>query len=145
MKSATYLGFDYGSKRIGIAVGNTVSLSATALDTIRVKNDQPDWDHISRLIAEWQPDALIVGWPIQMDNSDNPVTPRARRFGNQLHGRYNLPVHHVDERLSTHVALSEIREAGYNNQRSRGLVDSYAAREILQTFLNGLTGNDKED
>jgi len=145
MKSATYLGFDYGSKRIGIAVGNTVSVSATALDTIRVKNDQPDWDHISRLIAEWQPDALIVGWPIQMDNSDNPVTPRARRFGNQLHGRYNLPVHHVDERLSTHVALSEIREAGYNNQRSRGLVDSYAAREILQTFLNGLVGNDKKD
>ena len=145
MKSATYLGFDYGSKRIGIAVGNTVSVSATALDTIRVKNDQPDWDHISRIIAEWQPDALIVGWPIQMDNSDNPVTPRARRFGNQLHGRYSLPVHHVDERLSTHMALSEIREAGYNSQRSRGLVDSYAAREILQTFLNGLVGNDKKD
>jgi putative Holliday junction resolvase len=99
MKSATYLGFDYGTKRIGIAVGNTVSGSATALDTIMVRNDQPDWDHITRLIAEWQPDSLIVGWPIQMDNSDNPVTPRARRFGNQLHGRYNLPVHHVDERL----------------------------------------------
>ncbi len=145
MSSATYLGFDYGTKRIGIAVGNTVSVSATALDTIQVRKDQPDWDHISRLIAEWQPDALIVGWPIQMDNTDNPVTPRARRFGNQLQGRYNLPVHHVDERLSSHMALSEIREAGYNSQRSRGLVDSYAAREILQTFLNGLVGNDKKD
>jgi putative Holliday junction resolvase len=145
MKSATYLSFDYGTKRIGVAVGNTVSVSATALDTITVKNEQPDWTHISKLIEEWQPDALIVGKPIQMDESDNPVTPKARRFGNRLHGRYQIPVHHVDERLSSHMALSEIREAGYNHRRSRGLVDSYAAREILQTFLNGLPRNDKED
>ena len=145
MKSATYLGFDYGTRRIGIAVGNTVSGSASALDTILVKNDQPDWKHITRLIEEWQPDALIVGWPIQMDKSDNPVTPKARRFGNRLHGRYHIPVHHIDERLSSYMALSEISEAGYNGRRSKGLVDSYAAREILQTFLNGLTGNDKED
>lgn len=145
MKAATYLGFDYGTRRIGIAVGNTVSGSATALDTIRVKNGQPDWEHITRLVTEWQPDALIVGWPIQMDESDNPVTPKARRFGNQLNGRYQLPVYHIDERLSTYMALSEIREAGYNGRRSCDLVDSYAAREILQTFLNGLAGNDKED
>jgi len=145
MKPATYLGFDYGTRRIGIAVGNTVSGSASALDTILVKNEQPDWQHISRLIEEWQPDALIVGWPIQMDESDNPVTPKARRFGNRLHGRYHIPVHHIDERLSSYMALSEISEAGYNGRRSKGLVDSYAAREILQTFLNGLTGNDKED
>ena len=145
MKAETYLGFDYGTKRIGVAVGNNVSASASALDTILVRNEQPDWQHISRLIDEWQPDALIVGWPIQMDETDNPVTAKARRFGNRLHGRYRLPVHHNDERLSSHMALSEIREAGYNARRSRGLVDSYAAREILQTFLNGLAGNDKED
>ena len=145
MKPETYLGFDYGTRRIGVAVGNSVSASASALDTIRVKNEQPDWQHITRLIEEWQPDALIVGWPIQMNKSDNPVTAKARRFGNRLHGRYRLPVHHIDERLSSHMALSEIREAGYNDRRSRGLVDSYAAREILQTFLNGLAGNDKED
>lgn len=145
MKPETYLGFDYGTRRIGVAVGNSVSASASPLDTINVKNEQPDWQHITRLIEEWQPDALIVGWPIQMDESDNPVTAKARRFGNRLHGRYRLTVHHIDERLSSHMALSEIREAGYNGRRSRGLVDSYAAREILQTFLNGLTGNDKED
>lgn len=145
MKPKTYLGFDYGTRRIGVAVGNSVSASASPLDTINVKNEQPDWQHITRLIEEWQPDALIVGWPIQMDESDNPVTAKARRFGNRLHGRYRLTVHHIDERLSSHMALSEIREAGYNGRRSRGLVDSYAAREILQTFLNGLAGNDKED
>ena len=145
MKPETYLGFDYGTRRIGVAVGNSVSASASPLDTINVKNEQPDWQHITRLIEEWQPDALIVGWPIQMDESDNPVTAKARRFGNRLHGRYRLTVHHIDERLSSHMALSEIREAGYNDRRSKGLVDSYAAREILQTFLNGLAGNDKED
>ena len=145
MKPETYLGFDYGTRRIGVAVGNSVSASASPLDTINVKNEQPDWQHITRLIEEWQPDALIVGWPIQMDESDNPVTAKARRFGNRLHGRYRLTVHHIDERLSSHMALSEIHEAGYNGRRSRGLVDSYAAREILQTFLNGLAGNDKED
>lgn len=145
MKPETYLGFDYGTRRIGVAVGNSVSASASPLDTINVKNEQPDWQHITRLIEKWQPDALIVGWPIQMDESDNPVTAKARRFGNRLHGRYRLTVHHIDERLSSHMALSEIREAGYNGRRSRGLVDSYAAREILQTFLNGLAGNDKED
>ena len=145
MKPATYLGFDYGTRRIGIAVGNTVSGRAFALDPILAKNEQPDWQHITRLIEEWQPDALIVGWPIQMDESDNPVTTKARRFGNRLNGRYHIPVHHIDERLSSYMALSEISEAGYNGRRSKGLVDSYAAREILQTFLNGLTGNDKED
>ena len=143
MSSKTYLGFDYGSKRIGVAVGNTVSASATALDTVRIVNGQPDWEHISRLISEWQPDALVVGWPIQMDGSANPITAEARRFGNRLHGRYHLEVHHVDERLSSQMALSEIREAGYN-RRSMELVDSYAAREILQTFINGQEGNDEQ-
>ena len=95
MKPETYLGFDYGTRRIGVAVGNSVSASASPLDTINVKNEQPDWQHITRLIEEWQPDALIVGWPIQMDESDNPVTAKARRFGNRLHGRYRLTVHHI--------------------------------------------------
>lgn len=142
MNSKTFLGFDYGSKRIGVAVGNTVSGSATALDTVRVINGKPDWDHISRLIREWQPDALVVGLPIQMDGTDNPISADARRFCNRLNGRYHLDVHQVDERLSSQMALSEIRDAGYN-RRSKELVDSYAAREILQTFINGQTGNDE--
>ena len=142
MTSHTYLGFDYGAKRIGVAVGNTVSGSASALDTVKVTSNKTDWEHISRLLAEWQPDALIVGLPIKMDRTDNPITADAKRFANRLHGRYHLPVHLVDERLTSHMALSEIRDAGYN-RRSRDLVDSYAAREILQTFLNGLDGNDE--
>ena len=142
MKSHTYLGFDYGAKRIGVAVGNTVSASASALDTVKVTSNKTDWEHISRLLAEWQPDALIVGLPIKMDRTDNPITADAKRFANRLHGRYHLPVHLIDERLTSHMALSEIRDAGYN-RRSKDLVDSYAAREILQTFLNGLDGNDE--
>jgi putative Holliday junction resolvase len=142
MKPHTYLGFDYGAKRIGVAVGNTVSGSASALDTVKVTSNKTDWEHISRLLADWQPDALVVGLPIKMDRTDNPITADAKRFANRLHGRYHLPVHLVDERLTSHMALSEIREAGYN-RRSKDLVDSYAAREILQTFLNGLDGNDE--
>ena len=134
--TATYLAFDYGTQRIGVAVGNTVTGTASALDTVSVRNGQPDWPHITRLIKDWQPDALIVGKPLNMDDSENEITPLARRFGNQLHGRYHLPVHHVDERLTSRAALSEMREAGYNPARSRQEIDSYAARQILLGYLN---------
>ena len=132
----TYLAFDYGTRRIGVAVGNTVSGTATPLDTILVRNGRPDWTHITRLIEEWQPDALVVGMPLNMDDSENEITPLARRFGNQLQGRYHLPVHHVDERLTSRAALSEMEAAGYTLARSRQEVDSHAAREILLDFLN---------
>ncbi len=136
MKPATFLAFDYGRKRIGVAVGNSVSRTSTAIDTIRVRNLQPDWQHISRLIEQWQPDALVVGVPLNMDGSENDVTPEARRFANRLHGRYGLPVHHVDERLTTKAALSDLRQAGYNTKDVSQQVDSHAARHILQSFLN---------
>ena len=73
---------------------------------------------------------------IYMDGSENDVTPEARRFGNRLHGRYGLPVHHVDERLTTKAALSDLRQAGYNTKDVSQQVDSHAARHILQSFLN---------
>lgn len=136
MRPATFLGFDYGRKRIGVAVGNSVSRSSTAIDTVRVINSRPDWQHIGKLIEQWQPDALVVGLPLNMDGSENEITPEARRFGNRLHGRYGLPVHRVDERLTTKAALSELRQAGYNKQRSMQQVDSHAARHILQSFLD---------
>ena len=136
MTSATYLACDYGTRRIGVAVGNTVSCSANPLDTIAVRNGQPDWDHITKLLGEWQPDALIVGEPFNMDDSDNEITLQARRFGNRLNGRYHLPVHLVDERLTSRAALSGMREAGYTATRSREEIDSHAACEILLDFLN---------
>ena len=136
MTPETYLAFDFGTRRIGVAVGNSVSCSANPLDTVAVRNNQPDWQHISRLIEEWQPNALIVGEPFNMDDSDNEITLLARRFGNRLNGRYKLPVHLVDERLTSRAALSDMRKEGYTAARSREEVDSRAARGILLGFLN---------
>ena len=93
----TYLGFDFGYKKIGVAVGQTITSSASPLQTIRSINQSPDWQIISQLINEWRPTGLVVGISRQMDGSDNPVTPRIIKFCHQLEGRYQLPVYKQDE------------------------------------------------
>ncbi len=128
------LGFDYGKKRIGVAVGQTLTRTATPLTTITVHNGRPDWETITRLLAEWKPLALVVGHPCNMDGSEHELTKAARRFGNQLAGRYNLPVHSVDERLTSFEAEMELRSEG---RRGKQAIDPVAARLILQTWLDG--------
>jgi len=140
MVSTNLLGFDYGEKTIGVAVGNTNTGQAHPLTTVRVIRGQPDWDAITRLIEEWAPTALVVGLPISMDGSDNPVTPKARKFGNRLNGRYNLPVHMVDERLSTRDARTELYKAGVVEKRHKPVLDKLAAQSILQTYLSEQVG-----
>ncbi len=132
----TYLGFDYGEKHTGVAVGRTPTGLAQALTTVAVHRNRPDWDHISRLIAEWRPDALVVGLPLNMNDSDNDMTRAARRFGNRLQDRYNLPVHMVDERLTSRVATEILVEAGVPYRRRKARLDKLAAQTILQAFLN---------
>jgi putative Holliday junction resolvase len=136
--NSTYLAFDFGTKRIGVAVGRSRSGHADALETVAVRHGQPDWRHIGRLVEEWQPDALVVGLPLNMDDTENEITPLARRFGNQLHGRYNLTVHMVDERLTTRAAYDDMVAAGLREHRRRETADRFAARHILQTFLNDM-------
>lgn len=130
---AVLLGFDYGIKRIGVAVGQTLTSTASALTTIPVHNFRPDWETISRLFAQWKPTAVVVGLPRNMDGSEHELTARARRFGNQLAGRYNLPVHFVDERLTSVEAEQQLRAAG---RRGKQDIDPEAARLILQTWLD---------
>lgn len=127
------LGFDYGTKRIGVAVGQQLTGTATALITIPVHNFRPDWEAITRLFGEWKPAAVVVGLPRNMDDSEHELTARARRFGNQLSGRYNLPVHFVDERLTSFEAEQQLRAAG---RRGKQDIDPEAARLILQTWLD---------
>lgn len=129
----TYLGFDFGTKRIGVAVGQELTCTATALVTLTTVNDKPDWESITRLIAEWRPDAMVVGLPLNMDGTETEITPRARRFANQLNGRYGLLVHLMDERLSTIEAQHLLAQQG----RSRRNMDSdkLAAQLILQSWL----------
>lgn len=134
--SHSLLGFDYGERYIGVAVGNTSTRLAQPLDTVVVRKQAPDWGHISRLIAEWQPQALIVGLPLNMDDSENPMTRAAKRFGDRLKGRYNLPVHMVDERLTSHAARQALLEAGVPPRRHKANLDKLAAQTILQAFLD---------
>lgn len=137
--AATFLGFDYGGKAIGVAVGSLHSREAQALATLRVAaSGEPDWAAINALVAEWNPAALVVGLPLNMDGSRNPMTRAARRFGNDLRTRYNLPVHMVDERLTTLSAKRDLYDAGIPGRQHKRHLDRLAAREILQSYLNGL-------
>ncbi len=131
-KPRVLLGFDFGSKRIGIAVGQELTGSANALETLHSRDGGPDWVGISRLIEEWQPDALVVGLPLNRDGSEHETTHLARRFGNRLAGRYNLPVFTIDERLSSVEAERILGERGHFNKEE---VDKLAAQIILESWL----------
>ncbi|HEY5682337.1 MAG TPA: Holliday junction resolvase RuvX [Sulfuricaulis sp.] len=141
MKNRSFLAFDYGEKYIGVAIGSSHTRQAEAVTTLRGSAKNPDWSGVSRLIDEWHPDALIVGLPLNMDGSDNPMTRAARAFGHRLKERYNLPVHMVDERLSTLTARDILNEAGVPMRRHKSRLDKLAAQTILQAFLNELPGD----
>jgi putative Holliday junction resolvase len=129
----TLLGFDYGKHRIGIAVGQDITGTATALCTLGCPDGRPDWEKISRLIAEWAPAALVVGLPLHADGSDSTTTVAARGFAGELEARYQLPVYSMDERLSSHAATELLREAP---EKNRDGIDAIAARIILQNWLD---------
>ncbi|HFE31913.1 MAG TPA: Holliday junction resolvase RuvX [Gammaproteobacteria bacterium] len=138
MAARTLLGFDYGLKRIGVAVGQELTGTASALTTVAARDGKPDWEAISRLIDEWQPDAVVVGLPLNMDGSDHELSRRARRFGNQLHGRYNLPAHFIDERLSSLEAEALLRGGSQAHRKAlyKESIDKLAAQVILETWLS---------
>lgn len=132
------MGFDYGTKRIGVAVGQEITQTVTPLTTLDCPRNKPNWQAISELLQQWQPQLLVVGLPLHMDGSEQPLTQAARRFGNQLKGRYNLPVEMVDERLSSVEAEEQLRNspAPQNIKRRKESIDKIAAQLILQTWLD---------
>jgi len=130
----TLLGFDFGTRRVGVAVGQEVTGTARPLTTLRSPNGAVDWTAISRLIEEWRPDALVVGLPLHMDGTEQEMTRAARRFGNRLRGRYNLPVFTVDERLTSDEAERLLGESGESTEQKEA-VDAVAAQLILQAWL----------
>jgi len=127
----TCLGFDFGTRRIGIAVGQTITGTATALCTINALKGKPDWEKIGELIDQWQPGALIVGLPLHADGSDSAISKAIRKFIRQLHERYQLPVHTIDERLSSHEAQQYMKQS---NEKQG--IDAVAAMIILQNWLS---------
>lgn len=127
------LGFDYGRKRIGVALGQSVTRTASPLDTLAASDGQPDWQAVRQLIETWQPSALIVGLPLALDGSEQDITAEARKFARRLEGRFRLPVHLVDERLTSREAEHIIQvQKGKDNDD----VDRIAAQIILQTWID---------
>ena len=134
----TVLAFDYGGKRIGVAVGQTVTKTARPLVTLNMLQQRPDWDALDKIIKEWRPAALVVGMPRNMDDTEHTLTPQVTRFGKQLTRRYHLNVHYVDERLSSIAAEENMRTATMSKQRrmNKATIDQFAAQVILEQFLN---------
>jgi putative Holliday junction resolvase len=135
----TLLGFDFGEKRIGIAVGQELTASSSPLATIQASAGVPDWMTIAKHINDWKADGLVVGIPYNMDGSEHAMTHRARQFASVLEERYKLPVYTVDERLSS---IEAERILGNAERKPRGLkqkkhmIDQIAAQLILDTYFS---------
>lgn len=134
---AVCLGFDYGVKKIGVAVGDTETHIANALTTLRAVNQKPAWDEITKLVTTWQPIKMIVGISRQQDGSDNEVTPKMIRFSRQLEGRYQCPVELFDETLTTYESKQLLfDELKVSATKLWQVQDQLAAQLILQSWLN---------
>ncbi len=133
----TVLGFDYGRKRIGVAVGQNLTSTATPLTTFNNVVGQPDWEGISQLINKWKPNALIVGMPYSMDGGENKTTQAAHVFRRHLEKRYTLPVHIIDERLSSVEAELRLstQDSSKRTKRNKASIDKLAAQIIVETWL----------
>jgi putative Holliday junction resolvase len=130
------LGFDFGLKRIGVAVGDVRIGVAHPLETIHGESNEQKFGAIATLIKEWQPGALVVGLPLHLDGTEHEMTLRCRKFSRQLEGRFNLPVALVDERLTSEAASQDLREMGIGGRKQKAMLDQVAAQLILQTYLD---------
>ena len=126
-KPMTILAFDYGTRRVGVAVGNTETRASQALKTISAANADTLFQELENLLIEWQPDQIIVGLPTHPDGAEHEMTTKAKRFGNQLHGRFNVPVSWVDERYTSAVLEGD--------PKMRDNLDAHSAALILKQYL----------
>jgi putative holliday junction resolvase len=138
VNATTLLGFDVGARRIGVAVGNTVSMSAREVGVLDVHAAGPDWARLDRWVQEWRPDGLVVGDPATLDGGEQPIRERARGFARELGRRYRLPVQQVDERQSSIEAAQRFaagRAAGARKRHQAAQLDALAAVVILERWL----------
>ena len=132
------LGFDVGRRRIGVAVGNTISSSARAVAVVDARDDGPDWPAVERLLRQWRPDRLLVGDPLTLDGEVQAITRHARAFADELQRRFGLPVQLVDERSSSKDAdrrFAERRRAGTARRKDAANLDAVAAEIIVERWL----------
>ena len=127
------LGFDFGLKQIGVASGQTLTSSATGLTILKAVDGIPKWDQVEKILKEWQPDLVVVGLPLNMDDSESDLSNRARKFARRLQGRFAVEVEMVDERLTSREAKSIGRDQGTQDLTK---IDHIAASLILQSWLD---------
>ncbi|MEX1081196.1 MAG: Holliday junction resolvase RuvX [Halofilum sp. (in: g-proteobacteria)] len=135
---ASYLCFDFGERRIGVAAGQAITGSASPVTTVAAHAGEPDWQVVDSVVAEWRPDALVVGIPLLLDGAEQPLTRRARGFARALGTRYGLTVHEADERLSSAAAeqlVADARARGVRRRTRKGDIDRIAACLILERWL----------
>ncbi len=132
----TVMGFDFGMKNIGVAVGQQLTGTASGLTALKARDGIPDWQQIADLIQQWQPRQLVVGLPLNMDGSEQHMTAAARKFGNRLNNRFNIPVAWQDERLTTYEAVAAMGLRNKFQSANRSDVDRLSAQIILQSWLD---------
>ena len=130
------IAFDFGTSRIGLASGQSITATATPLPPIKANDGKPDWDALDKTIAEWQPEALVIGIPLHADGTISEMAYRARKFANRLHERYKTPCFLMDERLSTAEAKTIHFAQGGGNNFKKESVDGIAAQLILESWFN---------
>ncbi len=137
----TWLGFDFGLKRIGVAVGQTATRTANPLVVVGHGASGPDWVHIRKILKEWRPAALVVGLPLDLEGNATPMSGRARQFGEALAVEAGKPVAWCDERLTSKAAEGQFqaaRAAGAARRRDASMLDAMAAAVILENWLQSL-------
>ncbi|UAY95825.1 Holliday junction resolvase RuvX [Dickeya dadantii] len=135
MGNRTLLAFDFGTRSIGVAIGQEITGTARPLTSLKAQDGVPDWQKVEKLLNEWQPALVIVGLPLNMDGTEQPLTARARKFAQRLHGRFGVKVDLHDERLSTVEARANLFERGGFRALDKGSVDAASAVIILESWF----------
>jgi putative Holliday junction resolvase len=137
-RTGTVLAFDFGTRRIGVAVGDLETRLAHPLTTIEAEENRDRFAAVAPLLAEWRPVLAVVGLPFREDGGEHPVGRLARRFAQRLHGRFGIKVELVDEHLTSHDAEQSLRSAGARGAKLKAALDPVAAQRILETFFESL-------
>lgn len=145
MPPKTLIGFDFGTRCIGIAVGQSLTQTAKPLTSISAVKGEPEWPQVRKIIDEWKPDALVVGIPLNMDGTHQPITFKALHFAEKLRQQFGLPVYTVDERLTTVEAKAQIFAAKGYKGLTKAAIDSFSAKLILEEWLHNPTTKDVTD
>ena len=134
------MGIDFGTGSIGFAIGQTLTGTASPIGAVKAKDGTPNWDDIKKLLDEWQPDLVVVGLPLNMDGTEQPMTQKAKKFANRVHGRFGVQVATHDERLSTADAKAHLFDQGGFRNLKKGNVDAQSAVVILESYFESLYG-----